>query len=62
MFDEIIDTLDSNLQSKVLELLEEKKNNHTILIISREQTILQKADKIIRFDNNKVKRNLKTIK
>ena len=59
MFDEIIDTLDDNLQNKVLELLEEKKKDHTILIISREENIMQKADKIIRLDNNKVKRNLK---
>lgn len=62
MFDEIIDTLEDNLQGKVLELLEEKKKEHTILIISREENILQKADKIIRFDNNKIKRNLKMIK
>ncbi len=62
MFDEILDTLDSNAQNNILKLLEEKKKDHTILIISREENILQKADKIIRFDNNKVKRNLKTIK
>lgn len=56
MFDEIIDTLESDLQAKTLNLLEEKKKNHTIIIISRENNILEKADKIIRFDNNKIKR------
>ena len=56
MFDEIIDTLESDLQEKTLNLLEEKKKNHTIIIISREEHILEKADKIIRFDNNKIKR------
>lgn len=57
LFDEIIDTLETDLQQKVLELLDEKKKNHTIIIISREENILEKADKIIRFDNNKIKRN-----
>ena len=56
MFDEIIDTLESDLQEKTLNLLEEKKKNHTIIIISREEHILEKADKIIRFDNNKIKK------
>ncbi len=59
MFDEIIDTLESDLQAKTLNLLEEKKKDHTIIIISREEHILEKADKIIRFDNNKIKRNVK---
>lgn len=59
MFDEIIDTLESDLQEKTLNLLEEKKKDHTIIIISREEHILEKADKIIRFDNNRVKKNTK---
>lgn len=61
MFDEIIDTLEPNLQSKVLELLDELKKDHTILIISREENILEKSDKIIRLDNNKIKRNNKRV-
>ena len=59
MFDEILDTLEPNLQSKVLELLNELKKDHTILIISREENILEKSDKIIRLDNNKIKMNSK---
>ncbi len=59
MFDEIIDTLEPNLQSKVLELLDELKKDHTILIISREENILEKSDKIIRLDNNKIKKNIR---
>ncbi len=61
MFDEIIDTLESDLQNKVLKLLEEKKKDHTILLISREESILEKSDKIIRFDNNKIKREIKKV-
>ncbi len=56
MFDEIIDTLESELQNNVLNILDEMKKNHTIIIISREDNILEKADKIIRFDNNKIKK------
>lgn len=59
MFDEIVDTLESDLQDRVLDILEEKKKDHTILIISREDDIMKIADKIIRFDNNKIKRNYK---
>lgn len=59
MFDEIIDTLELDLQNKVLDILNEIKKDHTIIIISREENILETADKIIRFDNNKVKKNIK---
>ncbi len=61
MFDEIIDTLEPELQNNVLNILDEMKKNHTIIIISREDNILEKADKIIRFDNNKIKRNNKKV-
>lgn len=57
MFDEIIDTLEFDLQNNVLDMLDDMKKDHTILIISREENILNKADKIIRFDSNRVKRN-----
>lgn len=56
MFDEIIDTLENSCQNKVLEVLDELKKDHTIIIISRENKIIDRSDKIIRFDNNKVKR------
>lgn len=56
MFDEIIDTLEFDLQNNVLDMLDDMKKNHTILIISREENILNKADKIIRFDSNRIKR------
>ncbi len=61
MFDEIIDTLEPELQNNVLNILDEMKKDHTIIIISREDNILEKADKIIRFDNNKIKRNNKKV-
>lgn len=56
MFDEIIDTLEPDLQNRVLEILDELKKDHTILIISREENVISKADKIIRLYNNKIKR------
>lgn len=56
MFDEIIDTLEPDLQNRVLEILDELKKDHTILIISREENIISEADKIIRLYNNKIKR------
>lgn len=56
MFDEILDTLDSDLQKKALRVLEELKVSHTIIIISREAQIINLADKVIEFDNNKVKK------
>lgn len=56
MFDEIIDTLEPELQQKVLVMLDELKKDHTILIISREENVISKADKIIRLHNNKIKR------
>ena len=59
MFDEIIDTLEDELQDNVLQILEDLKKDHTIIIISREEKILNIADKIIRLDNNKIKRNTK---
>lgn len=59
MFDEIIDTLEMDLQDQVLDVLEDLKKDHTILLISREEHILDRADKIIHFDSNRVKRKSK---
>lgn len=59
MFDEIIDTLEDELQSRVLYYLNELKKDHTIILISREENIIKRSDKVIYFDNNKVKRNSK---
>lgn len=56
MLDEIVDTLEEDLQTNVLSTLEELKENHTILLISREEDVLAKADKVIYFESNKVKR------
>lgn len=54
MFDESISVLDKKYQQIVLDLLEEYKKNHTIMIISRDEIILERADRIITFENNKV--------
>lgn len=54
MFDEILDTLESELRNRVLTMLNKMKKDHTIIIISRESHILKIADKVIKLDNNKV--------
>lgn len=59
MLDEIVDTLEEDLQNSVLNVLNELKNNHTILLISRESDILAHADKVIYFESNKIKRKRK---
>lgn len=59
MFDEIIDTLESDLQDKILGILNGLKKEHTIIVISREKEVMKIADKIIRFDNNRIKRSRK---
>lgn len=62
MFDQIIDTLEPELQKNVLSLLQELKKEHTIVIITREDSIVALADKVITLDNNKIVRNKKIVK
>lgn len=55
MFDETICMLDNDSENIVLNLLKELKKDHTIILITREQKELAIADKIITFENNKIK-------
>lgn len=59
MFDEILDTLEGDLQRRVLLVLEGLKTSHTIIIISREKQIIMMADRVIEMDDNIV-RSLKS--
>ncbi|MFV0249947.1 MAG: ABC transporter transmembrane domain-containing protein [Bacilli bacterium] len=52
LFDETISGLDNENQKNVLNILNNLKENHTIIIITREKEIMKKADKIIVVDEN----------
>lgn len=54
VFDEALGMLDENSQNNVLRVLQELKQNHTILLISHDKNILKEADKIILLDNKQV--------
>ena len=56
MFDESIEALDDKHKKKVINLLKDLKEDHTIIIISRNNEVLALADRIIEFENNKIKR------
>lgn len=55
LFDEIIDTLDDDNKETVLKLLERLKDNHTIMIISRSNDMIEFADTVITMERNTVK-------
>ena len=54
VFDEALGILDETSQNKVLDVLQELKHNHTILLISHDKNILKEADNIILLDNKQV--------
>lgn len=54
LFDEILSSLETNNQNIVLNILERLKDNHTIVIISREKNILKYGDNIIYMENNMI--------
>ncbi len=54
LFDEIIETLDKSNREIVMNILKEKKKNHTILIISRDEKILKQMDNIILMDGGEL--------
>ena len=47
LFDEIIETLDKEHRTNIMKILNEKKEEHTIIIISRDKKILKCTDEII---------------
>lgn len=54
LFDEIIETLDKANREIVMKILNEKKKNHTILIISRDSKILKLMDNVILMDSGEL--------
>lgn len=47
IFDEILYSLDNESRNKVFEVLDEIKNEHTIIIIDKKIDVLKKSDNII---------------
>lgn len=56
MFDETINLLDTKYKNSVLNILKELGKDHTIIMISRDEDVLNIADKVIVFENNKIKK------
>lgn len=54
IFDEVIGALDKESRIKVVNILEEIKEEHTIIIVDRKTDILVKSDNIIVLDNKEV--------
>lgn len=54
IFDEVLCALNNESRTKVLKMLEEIKENHTIIIIDRNLEVLQNADNIIFIDSGNV--------
>ncbi len=59
LFDESISMLDKDQQQRIIKILKELSKNHTIILISREPKVISIANKVITFENNKVKRTKK---
>lgn len=55
LFDEVIDTLDDNNKDKLLEIIEDYKKDHTIVIISRLPELLTYGDTLITMERNTIK-------
>lgn len=55
LFDEIIDTLDDNNKEQILKILKDYQSDHTILIISRSQDMLNFGSTLITMDRNTIK-------
>ena len=54
IFDEVLDSLNNDSRKVVFELLNDMKNNHTILIIDNNESVLEISDHIILIDENEV--------
>ena len=54
IFDEVLCSLNNESRTKVLKILEDIKENHTIIIIDRNLEVLQNADNIIFIDSGNV--------
>ena len=54
IFDGVLFELNKNSYLKVLDILEQIKNDHTIIIMDKELEIISKSDYIILLDNGMV--------
>ena len=54
IFDEVLSALTVESRERVLKILEEMKQDHTIIIIDRKKDILTKSDHIILLEEGKV--------
>ena len=54
VFDEATSSLDNNSQNKIVEMLETKKENKTIIIVAHRLSTIVGADKIYMIDGGKV--------
>ena len=54
IFDEVLCSLNNESRTKVLKILEEIKENHTIIIIDRNLEVLQNADNIVFIDSGNI--------
>lgn len=54
IFDEILDSLNNESRKVVVELLNEMKNNHTIIIVDNNEMVLEISDNIILLDEHEV--------
>ena len=56
IFNKTLDNLDSNIIDDILNILIEKRKNHTIIIITNNNKITKIADNVINIDKGKVKK------
>ena len=54
LFDETFSTFSKKTKEKIIEILLELKNNHTIMIITKDNDVLKIADNILLINNNKL--------
>ena len=54
LFDETFSTFSKKAKEKIIEILLELKENHTIMIITKDNEVLKVADKILLINNNKL--------
>ncbi|MFV0250226.1 MAG: ABC transporter ATP-binding protein [Bacilli bacterium] len=54
IFDEVTNTIDDSLTEKLVEILEDLKQDHTIIIVTHKKNAMKLSDKIIVLDKGKI--------
>lgn len=54
LLDEVISSLDPNTTDKIINLLDDLKTDHTIIVITHNKDLMRRADKLIVLNNGKV--------